>query len=203
MIRRWFKILLFVAVIWSAGFFYFTTQLPTEITNIGQAGDGIVVLTGGRDRLPEAIELLSSGRGARLLISGVNADIDDAKLRSILGLPDGASPDPFTCCIDIGREARDTVGNAEEIADWVNRHGFATVRVVTASYHMPRSLAEIERQTPDLIVIPHPVFPNHVKVSAWWRYPGTAKMLASEYNKYVVSVFKLHVMDPVLSAATS
>jgi len=35
------------------------------------AADGIVALTGGASRLADAVELLASGRGRRLLISGV------------------------------------------------------------------------------------------------------------------------------------
>ena len=197
MVRRLFYLIVVIALLWTAGFVYFTTHLPRAVPQTSQKTDGIVVLTGGSVRLPEAIGLLEAGRGARLLISGVDAAIDDKKLQNSLGMTDGTAHDLFQCCIDTGRAALDTVGNDAEIASWAAAKNYHALLVVTASYHMPRSLTEIHRYAPNLILVPHPVFPAQVKIDDWWRYPGTARVLASEYNKYVVTLVKANALDPL------
>ena len=40
---------------------------------------------------------------------------------------------------------------------------------------------------PDIEVIAHPVFPARVKVDSWWRWPGTAGLIAGEYNKVLLA----------------
>ena len=56
----------------AAGFMWFVWRVPAdEVTMSGEA-DAIVALTGGASRIADAIELLASGRGKRLLISGAN-----------------------------------------------------------------------------------------------------------------------------------
>jgi hypothetical protein len=40
---------------------------------------------------------------------------------------------------------------------------------------------------PEVTVIPHPVFPDHVKQGDWWRWPGTAALIITEYNKYLLA----------------
>jgi hypothetical protein len=40
---------------------------------------------------------------------------------------------------------------------------------------------------PEVQIIAHPVFPENVKVEEWWRWPGTAILIVSEYNKYLVA----------------
>ncbi len=64
------------------------------------------------------------------------------------------------------------------------------MRLVTAAYHMPRSLLEFRYAMPNVLIIPHPVFPSHVKQDRWWAYPGTAMLLMSEYNKLIFAWFR-------------
>jgi hypothetical protein len=52
---------------------------------------------------------------------------------------------------------------------------------------MRRSLLEFRLAMPDLVIIPHPVFPENVKQSQWWLWPGTAHLIASEYTKYLAT----------------
>src|SRR5260370_39194778 len=59
-----------VVLLVGLGFLWFIRQVPlVEVTLIRDA-DGIVALTGGASRIADAIVLLASGRGKRLLISG-------------------------------------------------------------------------------------------------------------------------------------
>ncbi len=59
-------------VAFGLGFFWFITQVPSEEIRLSDKADGIVVLTGAASRIPDAIELLNSARGQRVLITGVN-----------------------------------------------------------------------------------------------------------------------------------
>jgi uncharacterized SAM-binding protein YcdF (DUF218 family) len=67
----------------------------------------------------------------------------------------------------------------------MRREGFASLRLVTASYHMRRALLEFRRILPDTAIVAHPVFPDAFKREQWWRWPGTAHLLAVEYSKYL------------------
>ena len=60
-----------------------------------------------------------------------------------------------------------------------------SLRLVTADYHMPRSLFEFKTVMPKESIVPHPVFPDKVKRKHWWKWPGTASLLISEYNKFL------------------
>ena len=75
----------------------------------------------------------------------------------------------------------------------MQREKFTSLRLVTASYHMPRSLLLFRRTMPEVRIAPHPVFPGHVHLDDWWRWPGTARLLASEFNKYVASLVTLRL----------
>src|SRR3984885_6821104 len=54
------------------GFAGFVWLLPDQEVALDPTADGIGVLTGGTSRVADALELLASGRGKRLLITGVN-----------------------------------------------------------------------------------------------------------------------------------
>lgn len=166
-----------------AGFLYFASLIEAEpLTNV-QDADAIVVLTGGEARIPMAIKLLSQGKGQRLLISGVNPITTRNELASLA--PN--SKRWFRCCIDVDQVARDTVGNADETRAWVKKRGFKSLIVVTASYHMPRSLAELRRALPDTEFIAYPVKPGNLRLEAWWTDRSTLKLLTKEYLKFVPS----------------
>ena len=87
----------------------------------------------------------------------------------------------------LGYTADNTAGNARETATWMAEEGYGSLRLVTSSYHMPRSLAAFRRVMPSVNIVPHPVFPAHVRHSDWWRWPGTTQLLVSEYNKYLIA----------------
>lgn len=171
-----------ISAAWSAGFLAFSAEIPRHIANPTQKTDGIVVLTGGTERLNTAISLLSDQHAEKLLISGVYRGVD---LQQLLDLFKQA-PQELECCIDVGHEAVDTRSNAKEAANWVEKTGFSTLRLVTANYHMPRSLLEFRHALPGITLIDHPVFPDHVKVDEWWLWPGTASLLIGEYNKFLL-----------------
>lgn len=180
MTMRALQILGGLIAIYVAGFLLFVATLPVRPTQKLKA-DGIVALTGGDARVDAAVALFEGGTGKRLLISGVNKASSKEELKQI-----ASGGRRFDCCADIGYAAEDTYGNAEEAAAWTAQHRYKSLIVVTASYHMPRSLRLFHAMMPGVKLIAYPVEPAGVNMAAWWR-PGTLHLLHNEYLKYVAS----------------
>ncbi len=170
---------------WVAGLISYAQKVPESVLNVAEPTDAIVVLTGGSERITTGVELLERGLASQLFISGVAPSVTVADLVSI----DPRGQDKLSGKITIGSEAEDTPGNAIETAIWAQENSVQSIRLVTAAYHMPRALLELERTMPAAKIIPHPVFPEQVKAD-WWRYPGTASLLAREYSKHLYSIAK-------------
>lgn len=171
------------------GFLWFVGSVPTEEVSIDRPADGIVVLTGGASRIADALELLAAGRGKRLLISGVHPTTSSSELARL----SPAYGRWMTCCVDLGHAAINTTGNAIETEQWVTDRGFRSVIVVTSNYHMPRTMTELRRRLPDVALIPFPVVTDKMRSEAWWSSPPTAKLLFSEYLKYIVAQVRFRV----------
>ncbi len=169
---------------WLAGLLWFAEGLPTAAAEPARQTDAIVVLTGGRGRVHEGLELLAAGRAGKLFISGVYRSVDVRELRRVWR----QSQSGLDCCIDLGYEADSTRGNARETAGWMHKQGLRSLRLVTSAYHMPRSLLEFRRVMPEIEIVPHPVIPENVKQRGWWRWPGSATLIISEYSKYLVAL---------------
>jgi uncharacterized SAM-binding protein YcdF (DUF218 family) len=171
------------------GFVLFANAVMREPELQYAQADGIVVLTGGQTRIAEAARLLQDGRGQRLLISGVNQKIGRPSLAKISGIDEKT----FNCCVDLGYAALNTIGNADETRRWAEALGYDRLIVVTASYHMPRSLAELARAMPKIELLPHPVAPEGLKHKVWWLDPTTTRLLVSEYVKFLPAAVRLAV----------
>ena len=176
------SLVLLAGLAWIVGLLVFVANIPDEATVETEKSEAIVVLTGGSMRLETGLELLSRGAAGKLFVSGVHRGVDVAELLRV----SRQSPGKLDCCIALGYEASDTHGNAVETAAWVRENGISRVRLVTASYHMPRSLLELRHVMPELEVLPHPVFPDHVKTDDWYRWPGTAALIIGEYLKLLL-----------------
>lgn len=184
-------------VAWGGGLFRFADAIPKEKDSTVKVADAIVVLTGGSGRLREGLDLLSRDFAGHLFVSGVYQGID---VRRLLKLARGT--DDLEARIGIGN-ATNTKENAEETAVWINARGYKSLRLVTAAYHMPRSLMEFENAMPDVKIIPHPIFPAHVKQDEWWAWPGTAGLIVGEYNKTIVAWLRHRVQSIVPGGAGS
>ncbi len=172
-----------VALMWLVGLFAFAERVRslTPATEPARA-DAIVALTGpSAERVNTAIRLLEQDKGDRVLISGVNREVRRQELRA---LTPGSSR-LFNCCVDLGFEAEDTIGNAQEIAAWARSRGYDSLIVVTSDYHMPRSLMEIRGAAPDLELTPYAISTPSLDNSRWWRAAVTARRMTLEYLKYL------------------
>lgn len=147
------------------------------------SAEAIVALTGGANapRLAEAGGLLARGKGARLLISGVNRATPDRDLEPLLGV----EAETFACCVETGRAAVNTVGNADETRAWIRRHGLRHVIVVTDGYHMPRALLELKAANPGVLFTPYPVVVPPFSREGWWRNDAAFGLVVREYGKYL------------------
>jgi uncharacterized SAM-binding protein YcdF (DUF218 family) len=177
--------ILVVLMLWAVGLFAFAARVAhsTPAPDPGVA-QGIVALTGPSPvRMAAAITLLQQGHGQRLLISGVNRMNTRNDIRRAARAVAGPI---YDCCVDLGFEAVDTIGNAREAADWARARDYDQIIVVTADYHMPRALLELRGALPRARLTPYPVATGEVNVRAWWRTPHEARRLVLEYTKYLI-----------------
>ena len=183
------------AIAWLLGLVLFAETIPTHPSDDRTEADAIVVLTGGSDRLKEGLQLLAQGEGKQLLISGVHANTDIPALLQTANLAADLQPSAaaIACCITVGYEAGDTTGNAQESARWMAERDLHSLRLVTADYHMPRSLLEFHAAMPDVKILPHPVFPETVKRDQWYLWPGTTSLIIREYHKYLLATLRIRL----------
>ncbi|MCF1505428.1 YdcF family protein [Afifella sp. H1R] len=185
--RRLVRVVVFavflIGLFFVGGFLIFAQQVASARPPAAPQADAIVALTGGSARVEGGVELLRAGAGQRLLISGVYAD--NSK-QSIANAVASESSDLFRCCVDLGKAARDTRGNAEETREWVRHHGYHSLIVVTSAYHMPRSIAELRREIPDVRLIPYPVRRPGLDLGDWAQRKEIFVILFREYLKYIV-----------------
>jgi uncharacterized SAM-binding protein YcdF (DUF218 family) len=169
-----------------AGFAVYLNEIQASGERTTRSADGIVILTGAAQRMNDAIELLANKRGSRLLVSGVNPAITNEELKK--QIPDFARLSE--CCIDLGHEAQNTLGNAVETAAWAKKHNFKTLLIVTSAWHMPRALVELERETDGIELIPYPVVTERMREHSWWTSPQVARLLVFEYLKYLAALVR-------------
>lgn len=173
------------AVLFAGGFGWFANHVAHLATPADpEKADAIIVLTGGTSRLDAAMNLLETGKGQRLLISGVHP----SATRRQLQIATGGDKALFTCCVDIDHAALDTIGNAEESAKWVDSHAYGTVILVTNNYHMPRSLLEMGRLLGNARLEPYPVVNSNLDNGGWLTKPEALRVLFTEYNKYLLAL---------------
>jgi uncharacterized SAM-binding protein YcdF (DUF218 family) len=183
---------LIVLAVLGGGFVWFVSHVPATEVTLNRNADGIVVMTGGASRISDAIELLAAGHGKRLLISGVNPTTSSTEI---------ARNNPrfeklVACCVDLDHSAINTVGNAMETRRWARDRKFTSLIVVTSAYHMPRTMAELEMQMPDVALVPFPVVTEKLRNEPWWASGPTARLILSEYAKFVVSQLRMRI-EPV------
>lgn len=196
--RLWFWIALFFCGAWLPGFLWFYQLIPSEadFPDSEVRTDAIVVLTGGMGRIEQGVELLKADRAKMLLISGVDKDVKPAEIVAEYGI-DTAHPvlaDGISRMV-LDYSPRDTVGNARETAKWMDRNNLHSLRLVTSSYHMPRSLMEFRHAMPGTIILPSPVFPEWGTIDKVVLLPrGSLRLILLEYHKYMLR--KLYYLLP-------
>jgi uncharacterized SAM-binding protein YcdF (DUF218 family) len=175
--------------LWLGGLFWFFQQMPAADANPPRA-DAIVVFTGGPGRLEHGLELLVGNKGKVLFVSGVGKNVRLSELLSrtpsdirtaVLHIP--------SQYIMLGHDAENTIGNAEETARWAARQKPDSILLVTAAYHMPRSLKELRELLPRTNIAPAAVFSDNINAT-WWAVTETRQLILEEYHKYLASIVR-------------
>ncbi|MBX6321287.1 MAG: YdcF family protein [Rhodospirillaceae bacterium] len=190
-------VLALLFALWAAGLADFVRRIPGPGMRDEGTADGIVVLTGGAERLREGLRLLAEERAPRLFVSGVHRD---ATLAQILAYvpeyqADRRAAEAVACCVELGHAADNTAGNARETAGWISDGHLKSIFLVTADYHMPRSLLEFHRALPGTLIKPHAVFPEDSVRRDWWRRADTLVLVLVEYHKYLLALLR-GLFDP-------
>lgn len=180
---------LIAAGVWFAGFLCFVSVTETPPPPDLPPADGIVVLTGGADRIADGLRLLAAGKGRELLVSGVASKLDLAEMARRAGL----DPAQLDGHVTLGRAALTTRGNAAEAALWARQNGFHSLILVTATYHMPRARAEFARAMPDVTFYAAAVVPPAMRGP--WRWT-TLRLLVVEYSKFLIVASGLSALLP-------
>jgi len=182
-------------LLWVMGLGVFIFTVPENVADEETETQAVVVLTGGRKRLKTGFQLLCSKRAEMIFISGVHPQ---ETLKSLLksfeasGIVCSQDRDKIAAVTYLGYTAKNTKGNAQEIETWLKQMPVTSFRLVTAAYHMPRSLLEFNHLLPQATIIPHPVFPKGFNRSRWWQ-GGTLYLIVSEYNKFLLAFVRIHV----------
>jgi len=165
------RILAFLLLCWLLGFFWFALFLP-QPAPADRPTDAIVVLTGSAGRIERGLALLRQGASKELLVSGVDRDVKPREFALLYKVPRAT----LKCCVTLGREAIDTRSNAIETSDWLAKHKYRSMRLITADWHMRRARFELDQQLKD---------PVDILTDAVQTRP-TLLVLLREYNKYIL-----------------
>lgn len=162
------------------GFLRYVSIVTSPTPVLEAKADGIVVLTGGENRLRRAATLLSKGYSERLLVTGVNPKLSSQSFQKVVGVSD----ELLDCCVQIDRLAKDTIGNALAAQKWNEQVKAKSLIVVTGAFHMPRAIKELSHALPKMKLIAVPV--NVPEGEAWWRDQSRLRDLVREYAKFAV-----------------
>ena len=177
---------LVLALIWACGLLAFAARVQQSTpARPPERAQGIVALTGANSnqRISTAVTLLEEGYGHRLLVSGVDRQASREDIRHV----SKAVRRLYDCCVDLGFNAADTVGNARETAGWAQAMRYSSLIIVTADYHMPRAMLELKAglRGAGVEVQPYAVATPSLKAPGWWRSPRSARLMVVEYCKYL------------------
>lgn len=106
----------------------------------------IVVLTGGKGRFESGLDLLKRSNNGKMFVSGVYPKID-MKKKYLLNKNDEKY---FDCCIFYGLKAKNTIGNVNEVKEWLNNHHSDVIYLISSYYHLPRTKLVFEKELPEL-----------------------------------------------------
>lgn len=173
---------------WSAGLAWFVRSMPDETLAPSVETEAIIVLTGGQGRVEHGLAMLAAGAAPLLYITGVGEHVTIGEI-----LAKHASAKTREALINgqaeivLDHVARSTISNAGQSAEFIKEHDIRSIRLVTATYHMTRSIHEFQAVNPGLKIIPDPVFPEKFRRGEWWKHANTRRLIFSEYYKYLAA----------------
>lgn len=190
MIRALLSTLVTAALVLILAFAWFAVNIPSAPLAAPVATDAIIVLTGGNGRVEQGLKALAEGEAPVLLISGVGQNVTRQEI-----LMAHATPQVRQAIARSGGEivldyvASTTRSNADQTAQFVRERGVRSIRMVTAAYHMPRSMLEFRHQMPGVDIIADPVFPEPFVYQRWWQDAAMRRLVLREFSKYYAAMF--------------
>lgn len=186
---RWL-IGLIVAVIalWGAAFLVFVATMSMQADRADEPSDALIVLTGGNARVERGLSLLAAESAPVLFISGVGPNVTLAEMLAAHTTPlvrDAILERGFEIVFDY--DAQSTQANASEAAEFVRERGYQRIRLITAHYHMPRSLLEFRAALPGVTILREPVVPESFARTAWWRDAAGRRLVGQEFHKTLLA----------------
>lgn len=174
MIKRSFAVL---AIVWFAGFLWFTLTLPGP-AGIDPAQDEgtrvVIVPTGAAGRIERGLEILAADDAYVMLVTGVDPEVKPGEFAAQFNVP----MDVMKCCVELGFDAVDTRGNAAETAAWLKAKNITSIRLVTTDWHMRRAANELRLTLPRTITIVEDAVPSEPSL----------RILFLEYHKFFASL---------------
>ncbi|MFN7709450.1 MAG: YdcF family protein [Holosporales bacterium] len=193
---HWYRrVLILLGLPWASGLVLFAALLPHGPQGALQPTDAIVVLTGGPDRVRTGLSLYTKGLAQQLFITGVHKETTLEELLQSAGYSNLRNKKGIVLDYD----ALNTIENAQQTAGWTRDQSLRSIRVVTASYHMPRSLLEISQRLKNVKIIPHPIIPRDFHPHQWWRSPKTCLLIFQEYHKYLAALVRAGLRSAILA----
>ena len=186
MIHRILYTAIFLVAVWAAGFVFFLQKLPAADNTPTNRADAVVVYTGGGGRIKAGMNILATSPVQHLLISGVHQDVTRQRMQDLW---DG-DKDRFACCVDIGRLAESTEGNANELQTWAGVNNYESFVLVTSDYHMPRALLVTRTTMPSADIKPFAVRSEIINDDKMPTNSRALQKLAIEYTKFLAAAVK-------------
>ena len=167
--KKLFFLFLIILIGYGIGFVVFL-QKVNSYTIGADKKDALVVLTGDHDRISTGVDLLKKKRAKILFITGIQTQKDAAELFK-------KKARQARNQIALGRRAFDTIGNAQETAQWLARTPHvSSFYLITSDYHLPRSKVVFDSLLSGYEITPYPV-----------PAEKTTLFLFKEYTKYILA----------------
>lgn len=185
-------IITFALLGFAASLAWFVQAMPTKSTPPSVKTDAIIVLTGGADRVERGLAMVGAGAAPVLFISGVGQHVSVGQMvvahadRTVQMQIAQRQPQ-----IILDYIANTTQTNAEQSLEFVRARKLKSIRLVTAHYHMQRSLLVFRRAMPGVSIVPDAVFPEGFHRDEWWQHDNTRRLMFSEYYKYYGALLRI------------
>lgn len=185
------RLLTIMISVWCLGITFYVLQINTYPVELPTKPEAIVVLTGGSNRIEEGLEIMSDRGCHSLFISGVNRDVSR---HDILGRVQ-KNANINNCDLELGYTARNTHENAQEVLAWLEKKNYKSMVLVTAHYHLPRSLLEFKAIAPNLKIYPYAVYPD-VQHKTYTESASTRILIVlKEYHKFLAAWIRIYLLQ--------
>lgn len=174
--------------VWMGGFILFAHCINNYKTDTSTHTQAVIALTGGKNRIIEAVDIYKQGKAEKVFISGVSKNVSWKMIKKRQNINLLNDDD-----IVIGYRAKNTIGNAKETIAWLQKNKINSIRLVTSNYHMARSIAEFRAKDNSLNIVPHPVYSDRVE-KKWWKSWHTFSLIFKEYNKFLYVYIRSNII---------